>query len=75
MMLGTRHRKLLSLWILKVWPYLIILKKEQEKKIEKICFIANRISQQIEVYSFEVTALLSHKRMKLRCLKFLKEMG
>lgn len=45
------------------------------KKIETNCSIANRILQQIEVYSFEVAALSSHRRMKLRCLKFLKEMG
>lgn len=74
-MMGARHRKLLSLWVLKMWPYLIILKKQQEKNRKKNCFVAHRISQEIEVYSFEVTALPSHKRLKLRCCKFFKEMG
>lgn len=46
-----------------------------QERARENCFIANRILQQIEVYSFEVTALPSHKRMKLRCPKFLKEMG
>lgn len=54
-----------------MWLYLIILKKPQGKK----CFVANKILQQIEIYSFEVIVLPSHKTMKLRCLKFLKAMG